>query len=171
MASIKKTYSIGVDIGGTKMAGILFDGKKIVSDSTLATPRDNFDHFMIMLNALIKPLTDKAREDKVRVKGIGLGVAGVPDSARKKILHSPNIPIIDNIDIVTLLSEQTGVPVVMDNDASCFVRAEEHVGAGKNNNDIYGIISGTGIGGYHGCEHQRNGGFIPEFGPWAVVCT
>src|SRR3989339_505444 len=142
-----KKYSIGIDVGGTKMAAILFDGGKIVADSILATPKDNIDHFMIMLKALIDPLLDKAREMRVRVESIGLGAAGVPDSARKKILHSPNIPIIDGVDLVSRLESMLELPVIMDNDASCFVRAEAILGAGKKYKNIYGIIIGTGIGG------------------------
>lgn len=129
------------------MAAILFDGEKVIADSLLATPKDNIDHFMVMLKALVDPLLDKAREIKVKVEGVGLGAAGVVDSARKRVLHSPNIPIIDNINLADGLGALLELPVVMDNDASCFVRAEAILGAGKKYKNIYGIIIGTGIGG------------------------
>jgi glucokinase len=143
----KKIYSIGIDIGGTKMAAILFDGEKIIADSVLATPKDNIDHFLIMLKALVEPLFDRARGMRIRVRFIGLGVAGVPDSARRKILHSPNLTIIDGFGLVAAVGEMFGLPVTMDNDASCFVRAEATLGAGKKYKNVYGIIIGTGIGG------------------------
>ena len=58
-----KNYAIGVDIGGTKMLAILFDcdRQEPVSDYKLATPRDNLEKFLVMLWALIDPLTERAR--------------------------------------------------------------------------------------------------------------
>jgi len=56
MTKANKIYSIGVDIGGTKMSAVLFDGEKVLADYMLATPKDNLEHFMIMLKALVEPL-------------------------------------------------------------------------------------------------------------------
>ena len=43
---------VGIDVGGTKMNAVLFDGQKVIADYKLATPKDTLDHFLIMLNAL-----------------------------------------------------------------------------------------------------------------------
>jgi glucokinase len=145
--TIEKTYSIGLDIGGTKMLAILFDGKRIISDYTLATPQDNLDHFMIMLNAVVEPLFEKAKIDKAQIIGIGLGVAGVHDYTEKKILNSPNITILNNVRLGNLIEAKFHLPVFMDNDANCFLRAEATIGAVQKFTNVYGIIIGTGIGG------------------------
>lgn len=146
--SIKnKNYTIGIDVGGTKMAAVLFDGKNVVGDYVLATPTDNLEHFMIMLQALVEPLLEKAAEMKVKVKGVGLGLAGVINYDEKKMIKSPNIPVIDGAKIAELLEQRINMPVVMDNDCNCFVRAEALAGAAKSYKNIYGIIIGTGIGG------------------------
>ncbi len=165
MSKNEKHYTIGIDIGGTKMSAILFDkdlptdkAKKIIADDKLATPKDNLEHFIIMLNALIEPLLEKAQQDKVKVKGIGLSVAGVQDYQEQKILISPNIPIINNVKLATEVKNKINLPVKMDNDANCFLRAEMKIGAGQKYTNAYGIIIGTGIGGawwfnnkiYHG---------------------
>lgn len=142
-----KELLIGIDVGGTKMAGILFDGKNVVADYVLATPQDNLDHFLIMLQALIEPLLDKARELKAKVAGVGLGVAGVINYEENKMLKAPNIPIIDGAKLADLLSARIGLPVVMDNDCNCFIRAEALAGAAQKYKNAYGIIIGTGIGG------------------------
>ena len=88
----KKTqqYTIGVDIGGTKRNAVLFDGREVITDYTLATPKDTLDHLLIMLKALIEPLEEKAREQKIKISGVGLGVAGVIDYKENKILEYPN---------------------------------------------------------------------------------
>lgn len=147
MPKIKKEYKIGIDIGGTKMGAVLFDGEKIIADYTLATPKDNLDHLIVMLKALVEPLEEKAREDKIKIKGVGLGTAGTLDSTSRKVLISPNLPIIDNINVADIIEETIEYPVKMGNDASCFVRAEVLAGAGKKYKNVYGITIGTGIGG------------------------
>ncbi len=147
MPKKNKTYSIGIDVGGTKMRAVLFDGKKVIMDYLLGTPLDNVNHFLIMLKALVDPLKEKAAENKVKVMGVGLGIAGVIDYEEKKMLYSPNIPIIDNVKIPEKLELLIGLPVVMDHDVNCFLRAEMTMGAGENYDNVYGIIIGTGIGG------------------------
>jgi len=142
-----KTYAIGIDIGGTKMSAVLFDGEKTIADYRLATPKDDFEHFLIMLNALIEPLLDKASKNKVKVRGLGLGVAGVLDCQEKKVLKSPNLPLLDGVKIVQELETKINLPVSLDNDTNCFLRAEMKLGAGQKYNNVYGIIIGTGIGG------------------------
>jgi predicted NBD/HSP70 family sugar kinase len=146
MVSQIKKYTIGVDVGGTKMSGILYDGENIVADDLLATPKDSYDHFVVMLQALIDPLIEKARTNKVKISGVGLGVAGAIDYKISKMLKSPNLPIIDGKFIAKDLSEKINLPVVMDNDAKCYVRAEALLGAGKGYSSVMGITLGTGIG-------------------------
>ncbi len=166
-----KNYTIGIDVGGTKMAGILFDGKNVVADFTLATPLDNLEHFLIMLQAVIEPLLEKAKELKVKVKGVGLGVAGVINYQERKMLKSPNISIIDGIKLAEMLEQKIGLPVVMDNDCHCFVRAESLLGAAKNYQNVFGAIIGTGIGGawwYNGEVYKGAHGGASEPGAMIV---
>ncbi len=148
MSKTNKQHTIGIDIGGTKMSAVLFDGEKILADYSLATPKDSVNHLLIMLEALVEPLMDKARGEKAKVKGIGIGVAGVVDFKKQIIAkNSPNLEILNKIKLAGLLEEREGVPVIMDNDANCFVRAESALGAGKKYNNVYGVTIGTGIGG------------------------
>lgn len=142
-----KQYIIGVDVGGTNMKAVLFDGKNIIDDYLLATPKDDLDHFLIMLKALIEPLEERAKKDKVKIKGLGIGIAGVIDYEEGKMLESPNISILDNIKIYEKIKERINLPIKIDNDANCFLRAEMKLGAGTKFNNAYGIIIGTGIGG------------------------
>lgn len=142
-----KTYSIGIDVGGSKISGVLFDGRRVIGDYTLATPHDNFHHFLIMLAAVVGPLLDKARQDKIKIDGIGLGIAGMVDGKKGKILKSANIPYLDDKNIALEVSKKIGLPTRLDNDAKCFVRAEAKKGAGEKFKNVYGITLGTGIGG------------------------
>ena len=129
------------------MSAVLFDGSKVLADDTLATPKDSLDHFLVMVKAIAESMLEKAKELKVKVSGLGLSVAGVIDYEEKKMLKAPNIPIIDGVELGEKISEMMELPVVMDNDVNCFVRAEALLGAGQKYGNIYGIIMGTGIGG------------------------
>lgn len=144
---VTKKYTIGIDIGGTNMKAILWNGEKIIMDYSLGTPKDNIKHLIIMLRALIAPLIEKANGDNYKVKGIGLSVAGIHDFKNKKIDHSPNIEILNGSKIGELLSKEIKLPVKMDNDANCFIRAEAKIGIAQKFNNCYGIIISTGIGG------------------------
>ena len=99
-----------------------------------------------MLKAVIDPLLEKTAEMKIKINGVGIGVAGVMDETGK-MLCAPNIPILENINLFEKIGNFLEMPVKLDNDSKCFVRAEALVGAGKNYKNIYGLIIGTGIGG------------------------
>jgi len=154
MPEEQKNYSIGVDIGGTKMSAVLFDleKKEIVSDYKLATPTDNLDKFLVMLYALIDPLIERASKDKVEVEKIGMGIAGVmagPTEQNKegRAVKCPNLEIIENEPLGKTVSEKYNMPVLVDNDTNCFLRAEVILGAGKKSATVVGVTIGTGIGG------------------------
>lgn len=146
MPKFNKQYTIGVDIGGTKMSAVLFDSEKVIADYKLATPRDTLEHFMIMLNALIEPLIDRARKDKIKIKGIGLGIPGPIDYKERKVLVCNNVHIIDGVKLADQLEKKVFLPVKMDHDTNCFLRAEMKIGAGQKFSNVCGVIVGTGIG-------------------------
>lgn len=143
---MKKAY-IGIDVGGTKMTSVLFDGKNVLSDFTLATPKDDLEHFVIMLGALIDPLLEKAKADKLKVQKIGIGIPGILENNKEKVLKCPNLSILDGVNLVKTLNDKLGHEFIMDNDASCFLRAEVKLGAGKGYKNVFGVTLGTGIGG------------------------
>lgn len=162
-----KNYAIGIDVGGTKMFAILFDGKKIVISHKLPTPKNTLDNFMAVLNTLIKPLLKRAQKNKIKIKGIGLGVPGPINYKEKKISVCNNIHIIAGVKIADQLQIKTGLPVKIDNDARCFIRGEALMGAGQKYSNIYSITIGTGIGagwwrkkkvyqGAHGAANEFN---------------
>jgi len=147
MKKEEKIYSIGIDIGGTKIAGVLFDSEKVIADYTLATPQDNFEHFLIMLNAVAEPLLEKIRNNKMTVAGIGIGLAGTLNESVNGVTNSPNLKLVENVNLVEQLSKKFNLSVKLDNDANCFTRAESILGAGKKYGNIFGLTIGTGIGG------------------------
>jgi glucokinase len=143
----EKQYTIGIDIGGTNIKSVLFNGEKVVMDYSLGTPKDSLEHLIIMILALIEPLAKKAAEDKVKIKGVGLGVPGIVDPYGAKIIDAPNLPLLNGVKLAEILEKRISLPVKMDNDTECFLRAEASIGAAAKYKNIYGITIGTGIGG------------------------
>lgn len=157
-----KSYRIGIDVGGTKIASVLLDEKnRVIEHLVLATPKDNLNHFLIMLLAAVDPLFARFEKSKGTLLGIGLGVPGPIDYKKDEVEIAPNLPFLNKKKIGELLKEKLHKPEILvkiDNDANCFVRAEALLGAGKNSQNFYGLTIGTGIGGgwwnngevYHG---------------------
>jgi Transcriptional regulator/sugar kinase len=143
----ERQYTIGIDIGGTNIKSVLFNGEKVVMDYSLGTPKDSLEHLIIMLLALIEPLAKKAEADKVKIKGVGLGVPGIVDPFSAKITDAPNLLILNGVKLAEILSQRINLPVKMDNDTECFLRAEATLGSAAKYKNIYGITVGTGIGG------------------------
>lgn len=170
---MQNEYTIGVDIGGTKMDAILWNGEKVIADYKLGTPKDKLKNLVTIINALLDPLFEKAKKDKISVKGIGLGIAGSLDINKQKVLVAPNIPILDKTQLARIIEQETGIRTVMDNDTRCFVCGEALFGAGRKYNDIYGIILGTGIGGawfHDGKIHEGIHGGAGEPGSITIDC-
>jgi len=164
MTEQTNSYSIGVDIGGTKMSAVLFDldKKEIAADYKLATPTDSLEKFLVMLAALIDPLLERAKssfakatadkEEGGRVVKIGIGAPGIiaaPTDKNKdgEMLYCNNLAILNNAPLGKILSEKYNLPVFVDNDANCFLRAELALGAVKNSASAVAVTLGTGIGG------------------------
>ena len=98
MGNNKKKYTIGVDIGGTKILACLLDKDlEILSEFKTKTKPDRGERFFI------KSLTDAIRfvlrDSKVspkEVSGIGLGCPGFINTETGVIAASPNIPFLKN---------------------------------------------------------------------------
>lgn len=130
------------------MSAVLFDGEKVIADYVLATPKDDLEHFMIMLKALVEPLMDKAKAGGGVIKGLGVGIAAMLDYKENKIVEAPNLPLLNGLKLPENLAAKLGIEQIkIDNDAHCFLRAEMKFGAGKKHTNVFGITVGTGIGG------------------------
>lgn len=145
--SVEKKYTIGIDIGGTKMAAVLYNGDKVLADYKLATPKDDVDKFLVILKALTDPLLEKAKNLKVKVAGIGIGMPGAIDKETGNLYGAPNLHEFEGKPIGEIIQKSlAGLPVFIDNDANAFIRGEALRGAAKNYKNVYGFTLGTGIG-------------------------
>ncbi len=132
---------IGIDIGGTKIQGIVWNGKKAVEELTIVTPKNLFEFRRNLLK-----LTDFLSAGR-EIAGIGAGMAGLVHAKRGILRSSPNLRFVKKLDLAELLKESRIRKAVIDNDANCFTRAEKVLGRGKFLENFVALTLGTGVGG------------------------
>jgi len=136
------TFSIGLDIGGTKIAGAVFDtSNKLLAEKTVPTPTA-YDDFLLACGALIE-LFDKACGKKA---SLGLGIAGAINQEHGTVF-APNLPFLENRSLRADAEKKFGRTVHIANDADCAALSEALDGAGKDYRTVFGLIMGTGVGG------------------------
>ncbi|MBI5147868.1 MAG: ROK family protein [Parcubacteria group bacterium] len=139
-----KKYSVGIDIGGTKILAVLFDGRKAVRKKIVLTPKNRKKFVSALLGVADGIISGVPR---TAIAGIGAGAAGISDPKKQKIILSPNIPVIAGLKIGELLSRRFHLKTRLDNDARCFLRAEMALGKARGRKNVIGVSLGTGVGG------------------------
>ena len=135
-------HAIGIDIGGTKIAGALVDelGNIVRAERTptsASDPREIEDAVVAMISSL------SAGEDVIAA---GVAAAGFIDSAQSHVYYAPNInwrnePFRDKLEA------RLDVPIIIENDANAAGWAEFRFGAGRAYSDMVMLTIGTGVGG------------------------
>jgi glucokinase len=132
---------IGLDVGGTKIASATLQDGNLTTQELIKTNVSDSDALVGQLLELIANL----RSDATVAAGVGL--PSIIEFATGRIAHSVNIPLQD-VPLRELLTEQAGIPVYIENDASCAALAEAF---DENLNlvcpNLVMITVGTGIGG------------------------
>ena len=89
---------------------------------------------------------EQAREARPGVEAIGLGVPATIDHERGVAIAAVNLPLTE-VPLRDLVSQRTGLPVFVDNDATVAAYAEYLFGAGRGKPHMVMLTVGTGIGG------------------------
>ena len=137
-------HKIGIDLGGTKLEGILLDEKLQVIERT-RIPTDKEGGYQAILGnmlSLINDLRKKAQDECI----VGVCIPGTISPYTGKVRNSNTTCLIEKPlkDDLESMLHQT---ISMDNDANCFVKAEATIGAAKDFDTVFGVIMGTGVGG------------------------
>lgn len=140
------TPAIGIDIGGTKIAGALVsaDGR-IDHREQVPTPEDGTDAILDATAQLITTLEEAAGG---AAAGIGMACAGFVDGAHGHLWFAPNLPWRD-LDVVEEVGRRVGREVLVENDANAAAWGEYRHGSGRDCRDMLLATVGTGVGG--GC--------------------
>ncbi|GAA1019320.1 glucokinase [Acrocarpospora pleiomorpha] len=136
------TLSIGIDIGGTKVAaGVVDDDGKIVESLLRPTPADNPELVAGVVAEAIKELASRHE-----VEAVGVGAAGFVDETRSVVRFAPNLAWREE-PLQKKVADLVGLPVVVENDANATAWGEYRFGAGRGETHVVCVTVGTGIGG------------------------
>ena len=139
----KAAYAIGLDVGGTKIAaGVVSARGELIDRVARPTPPPGSGDSTLSLTL---QLVDELRRRHPGVQVIGAGAAGMIDWPDGHIRWAPNNSYRD-LPLRAILSAETGLPAVVDNDANAAAWAEACLGAGVGHRDLLVLTVGTGIG-------------------------
>lgn len=134
---------MGIDLGGTKIAGLVLDADGAeVCRERLPTPQGDYQLTLRALAGLVASLEDKAGQQC----SVGIGMPGSTSRATGLIKNSNSVCLNGqpmHRDLEALLDR----PVRFANDADCFALSEATDGAAADAAVVFGVIIGTGTGG------------------------
>ena len=143
-----KQNLLGIDIGGTKCAviyGIDTDGNLEIADK-VRFKTTNVDETVARIVAEVKAMAAKHSLDASNTRAVGISCGGPLDSRTGVVQSPPNLPGWDNIPIVKLVEEATGIRAALQNDANACALAEWKYGAGRGSRNMVFLTFGTGMG-------------------------
>jgi glucokinase len=136
------SLTIGVDIGGTKVAaGVVDESGKILAHVRVDTPPHNPSAVEDAIAAVVAQLREQHEVDAV-----GVAVAGFVDRERAKVYFAANLRWVD-LPLREVLRDRLDLPVIVENDANAAAWGEFHFGAGREETFLVCVTVGTGIGG------------------------
>jgi glucokinase len=161
------SLTIGVDVGGTKIAAAVVnpDGS-IVEKLRRETPAHETRATEDAIIALVGEL--RQRHD---IEAVGIGAAGYIDEKRATVLFAPNLAWRDE-PLKSIVEKAVGIPVIVENDANAAAWGEFRFGAGADVDELLMVALGTGIGGgivLRGELFRGTFGIAGEFGHIKMV--
>lgn len=143
-----KKYSIGIDLGGTKILIALVDRNtgEVLNHIKKKTKKDKGPKNIIkkMLEG-IEELIEESGKAIDDISSIGVGAAGQIDRQSGVLIAAANLDCYD-LNIKEILSKKFNIPVYVGNDVEIAAIGEQKFGAGKGCNDFVCVFVGTGVG-------------------------
>lgn len=141
-------FYVGFDMGGTKMLAAILDSSfAVVETGKIRTPVGAGNQaIMTAIVDLIRDTVASAKVELSQIGAIGVAVPGPIDREAGRVIDLPNAGMHDFL-LRKELSDELGVPVVLENDVNAGTYGELVDGAAKGMKNVVGIFPGTGVGG------------------------
>lgn len=141
----------GIDLGGTKIEGVIIDGVqpgKVLFRDRLPTEADRgYPNVISQIAALVRKMEENVG---YRANKIGIGTPGTLDP-QSQLLKNSNSTVLNGKPLKSDLENALQMDVYLANDANCFALAETRMGIVSKNftgaRVVFGVILGTGVGG------------------------
>lgn len=133
---------IGIDLGGTKIAGIALDPSGVIlAERRIATPRDDYEGTVRAVAEVVAQLEAEAG----REASVGVGMPGAISPATG-LVKNANSVWLNRRPFQADLEASLGRPIRVENDANCLAVSEAVDGAAAGDSLVWAIILGTGVG-------------------------
>jgi glucokinase len=144
---MKEKLIIGIDVGGTKVAGGLINKKaKLLKSGTVPTEADKgFETSLGQIMLVIEQMIAQAGGSE-RIEGIGICTPGPLDPRTGVVINPPNLPGWRNVKLATRVERRFKLPARLENDANAAGLAEVLFGAAVGYRDVFYVTVSTGIG-------------------------
>jgi len=138
---------LGIDLGGTKIAGALFNSEGMVSQKEVLYLENKVgDQVGEQISQLIRTFTDWSSKNNMLIVTIGVAVPGIYNSKNGHV-WAPNIPGWDDFPLMEKLNGQfRDVEIKIDSDRACYILGETWKGAAIGSKHAIFLAVGTGIG-------------------------
>lgn len=153
MAGSGDEFWLGVDIGGTKIQAVGYDGKlkELGRERKKTKGQEGVETSLQRLNLAISGAIEACGRSAKEVSAIGIGCPGPLNLQKGIVLETPNLPW-RNLPLKSIVEKDFGCPVVLLNDVDAGTYGEYMLGAGRGGRCVFCIFPGTGIGG--GCVYD-----------------
>ena len=158
---------IGIDLGGTKIEGLLADEnyKTIVRKRIPTNQENGYNSILKSIKNLVQELIDESNDHV----SIGICTPGSL-SVDSGLIKNSNTQCLIGKDLQNDLTNILHHEISIENDANCFALAEAKLGAGKDQNLVFGVIMGTGVGGGIIIDEKIHCGRTNIAGEWGHHC-
>jgi glucokinase len=138
---------IGIDVGGTKVAGGLLTMKGRLTKALVLPTRakEGFEVSFGQVRKVIQKLIRLGGGERA-IEGIGLCAPGPLHPETGLVLNAPNLPGWSNVRLVEQVERNFGLPARVENDANAAGLAEVLFGAAAGFQYVFYVTVSTGIG-------------------------
>ncbi|HEY5249728.1 MAG TPA: ROK family glucokinase [Dermatophilaceae bacterium] len=169
---MRARLAIGIDIGGTKVAGGLVDVDGNVTHRTRRDTPDRSKSPSVVEGTIVEVVTELMQSaGPEAIAAVGIGAAGFVAADRATVVFAPHLSWRHE-PLQEALQRRVAAPIFVDNDANAAVWAEWKFGAARGETHVMMITLGTGIGGgilINGEVQRGRFGIAGEFGHMQVV--
>ena len=169
---MSRRLAIGIDIGGTKVAGGVVDVDGTITHRARRDTPHRSKSPSVVEDTIVEVVDELMQiVGSETVAAVGIGAAGFVAADRATVVFAPHLSW-RNEPLQATLQKRVVVPIFVDNDANAAVWAEWKFGAARGETHVMMITLGTGIGGgilINGQVQRGRFGIAGEFGHMQVV--
>jgi len=139
-------WSVGLDVGGTKVLGVILDGTGAVRHEVRTPTVQGVDGVVGGVVDAVHDLVDRAGVAVEDLAGIGIGLPGVVDPRDGTVEHAVNLGIADQVALGALVGSSLGtdLEVQVENDLNVAALGAAHLADGPVA-DLALLALGTGV--------------------------